>query len=280
MPVRLLHLDSLDHPLATPYRNQKDAFLRWRQDPTGTGLPGGLFIAEGELVVRALIDSGRPIRSILATPERLERVGDALGRLPGSVPVLVAQRPLMGDIVGFHVHTGILAAGERGPEPALEDLLARARLLVLLEDLCNHDNVGGIFRNVSALAGPGAAVVLSPRCCDPLYRKALRVSMGHVLRVPHARAGDWHAALAAVANAGFTLAALTPRQPAIDIHRLHPVPLRLALLVGTEGAGLGSHSLAAASLRLRIPMSPGVDSLNATVAAGIALHHLTRTIGE
>jgi tRNA G18 (ribose-2'-O)-methylase SpoU len=272
--LNVIRIERLDDPRAAAYANQKDAWLRLRAEPTGTGLPGGLFIAEGEGVVRHLIDSPYRVVSVLVTPERLERTRDALARLPASTPILVAERGVMSTIVGFHIHTGILGAGERGQSRAETDLLASSRTLILLEDLCNHDNVGGIFRNAAALGGPGASVILSPRCCDPLYRKSLRVSMGHVLRVPFARSSDWPTTLDAVRIAGFTIAALTPQEPAMPVETLGSSGARIALAVGTEGAGLSTGLLQAAAVRVRIAMAPGVDSLNASAATAIALHRL------
>src|SRR5262249_36257417 len=156
--------------------------------------------------------------------------------------------------------------------PDLPRMLASVRLLVVLEDLANHDNVGGIFRAVGALGGIGtAAAILSPRCCDPLYRKAIRVSMGMALRVPSARLEPWPAGLSALQEAGFTLLALTPRSDATPIDVLAPIA-KPALLLGAEGPGLSDAAMAMADRRVRIPIARGVDSLNVVVATGIALH--------
>ncbi|HZW10585.1 MAG TPA: RNA methyltransferase [Phycisphaerales bacterium] len=283
--LNTIAVDDLEDPRLEPYRNQKDAWLRSQRDG-GTGIGEGLFLAEGELVVRALLDSGHQVVSVLCTPSRLEAMGESLGRLDPATPVFVADRPVLERIVGFDLHRGILAAGRRAQPPTAADIVDRAGLLVLCEDLTNHDNMGSIFRNVGCLIGGAdpkaarapAAVLLSPRCCDPLYRKSLRVSMGHVLRVPFARLEPWPKGLGLVRAAGFEIAALTPSEPGIPVTLLkHNPHKRAALLVGTEGAGLGAGSLALADARVRIPMAPGADSLNVATALAIALSHLRAT---
>jgi tRNA G18 (ribose-2'-O)-methylase SpoU len=214
---------------------------------------------------------------------------DHLALLPPETPVYLAEQPILNQVVGFNIHRGILAAGIRPQPPDLTQLLARARTLVILEDLANHDNVGGIFRATAALAGlplsvpsclrasvpSGSAILLSPGCADPLYRKAIRVSMGAALHIPFARLEPWPAALAQVRAAGFTLIALTPAPDAAALSEVVR-PARPALLLGAEGPGLSPEALAAADLRVRIPIDPAVDSLNVTVAGAIALAALAR----
>ena len=187
----LRHITSIDDAGAdlAAYSNLTDAQLRAR-DFSGDR---GVFIAEGELVVRKLIGSRFPVRSLLVTEPGLERIGDALERLPETTPVYVAPVDLLQQIVGFPFHRGVLACGERAPDPPLESLLAGARALVILEDLANHDNVGGIFRNAAAFGATG--VLLDPETCDPLYRKAIRVSAGAALVVPFARCSSADAML-------------------------------------------------------------------------------------
>lgn len=266
--LHIIPIHSPDDPRASAYANQKDAWLRAQRGED----PGGLFVAEGELVVRALIDSGYRTRSVLLTPTRLETMRPWLHRLPQGTPVYLASREVMSDVVGFHIHRGILALGaRRHPEP-IESILARADLLVVLEDLANHDNVGGIFRSVSALGRNSPAVILSPRCCDPLYRKSLRVSMGHVLRVPFTTAGDWPHTIDRIRDAGFQIIALTPAPDAEPlVWGMHGISGRLAILVGAEGPGLSQRALASADRRVCIPMRAGVDSLNVVTALSIAL---------
>lgn len=241
-------------------------------DPTGEFL-NGTFLAEGELVVRLLLRSGFATRSVFLTPTRLGSLADDLAVLPEHVPVFVADPGVMGGVVGFNIHRGVLACGDRGESMPPSKLLAsQPKGLVLLEDLANADNVGAIFRNTAALA-QGFGIVLSPGCCDPLYRKAIRVSVGHILRVPFAVAANWQEALAQVRRAGYTLIALTLDAGSVDIGSLPPVS-RPAILVGTEGAGVSRVAQGLADVSVRVPMAPGVDSLNVGVATGIALHRL------
>ena len=268
---------ALDRLLA-PYRNQKDAWLRAQRDGS-TGRGGGLFMAEGELVVRALVESGarsgHRVVSVLCTPTRLGGMAEVLGRLPAGAPVLVAERGVIEQIVGFDLHRGILALGERASPPTADELIARCRVLVVCEDLANHDNTGAVFRNLACLAGEEAGVLLSPGCCDPLYRKSLRVSMGHALRLPFARLEPWPGGLERLAGAGFTTLALTPGDGAEDIRAIkHNANIRLAILLGAEGSGLTGGALARAARRVRIPMAPGADSLNVATALAVALSHL------
>jgi tRNA G18 (ribose-2'-O)-methylase SpoU len=280
--------------LLAPYRDQKDAWLRAQRDGgtgldtgpgtgLGAGLADGLFMAEGELVARTLIDdgpsSGHRVVSVLCTPARLEGMAGVLGRLAPGTPVLVAERRVLEGIVGFDLHRGILALGARERPPTAEELIARCRVLVVCEDLANHDNIGAVFRNTACLAGAGAGagagVLLSPGCCDPLYRKSLRVSMGHALRVGWARLEPWPAGLARLAGAGFRVLALTPGASATDIRQLKHTPNeRLALLLGAEGPGLTGASMGLAAERVRIPMAAGADSLNVATALAVVLSRL------
>lgn len=231
-------------------------------------------IAEGELVVRQLIRSRLRVHSVLLTPTRLETVRDALGELSAEVPVLLVEQELMNRVVGFNIHRGILAAGHRPAAANLDDLLARASSLIIAEDMANHDNTGGLFRAAAALGGPSPAVLFSPGSCDPFYRKSIRVSVGHVLRIPFATLEPWPTALDAVRRAGFTIMALTPGSGAVDLDQV-VLPARPALLLGAEGPGLTAGALAMADLRVRIRMNADVDSLNVVMAAGIAMHRLT-----
>jgi tRNA G18 (ribose-2'-O)-methylase SpoU len=280
----LIEIHSPADPRIADYLDIREAELRKDRFDA----PGGLFIAEGELVYRRLLTSRFRTRSVLVTPTRLRTIDDTLSALAPDTPVYLVDQATMNRVVGINIHRGILAIGERGPEPALAELLRAKRIAVLLEDLVNHDNLGGVFRNTAALAGPkAAAVLLSPRCADPLYRKSIRVSMGHVLSVPYARLADGQQALARLRELGFTLIALTPRPDADDIvevaDRLAP-GARCALILGTEGPGLSEVTLTQADIRARIRM-PGatdqtrpslghIDSLNVSVAAAIALHRL------
>jgi tRNA G18 (ribose-2'-O)-methylase SpoU len=265
--MNMIRIDSANDERLADYTGIREAHLR-RDSPT---TPGGRFIAEGEVVFRTLIESACQVRSVLCTPARLETIADALDRLDANVPVYVAGLDVMSGVAGFHVHRGLIAIGIRGQEPDLDQLL-RSNLLIVIEDIANHDNIGGIFRNAAAF-GAGA-VLLSPRCCDPLYRKALRVSVGHALTVPWARLTTWPGGLAQIRQAGLQLIGLTPERGAIDISDLDQ-PARRALLLGAEGPGLSDAALDACDVTCRIPIANGVDSLNVAVASGIALHRLS-----
>ncbi len=278
----LIEVSDADDPRLAAYRDQKDAWLRAAHNPgagadsTPTGMGGGLFMAEGELVVRELIDSTYEPESVLISRTRLDTMGEVLARLPGSTPVYVAPRELMATIAGFDIHRGVLACARRGADRTPADVIDRSRVLVVMEDLANHDNVGGILRSLGVLADPDRArapgALLSPRCCDPLYRRALRVSIGHALHVPFATLEDWPHGLSALSVAGFRTIALTPAPDAVPLGELEIDPgERVALLVGAEGPGLTPGAMATAETRARIGQRPGADSLNVTVAASIAL---------
>ena len=267
----LIRVDTPDHPLLADYRDLTDAQLRAREHRG----EHAHFIAEGEGVVRHLLASRFPIRSLLLTPAFAEgRLADAVAALDPAVPVLIAQPPVMEQVAGFPFHRGVLASGQRLPDPPLDTLLAGASCLVVCEDLANIENVGSIFRNLACMV-QDAAVLLTPRSCHPLYRKALRVSMGHALRIPSAVLPDWPGSIGRLHEAGFTTLALTPGPQAISLRDLAPVA-RPALLLGSEGPGLHEATLAAAMRQVRIPMTPGSDSLNVATALAVALWHCAR----
>ena len=240
----------------------------------------GLFVAEGRLVVRRVIEDARlPIRSLLVNDAALRDLGPLLDTLDRPVPIYVCETAGFLGITGFPIHRGCLALVERPEALSIGAVLVSASTAVVLEGVTDADNIGGVFRNAEAFAA--GAVILSPTCCDPLYRKAVRTSMGAVLRVPFARASEWPAALTWIREAGFTVAALTPREPSETIrqfaarHAGRPAgQARLALVVGTEGAGLTADAESAADVRVRIPIAGGVDSLNLAVAVGVALFAL------
>jgi tRNA G18 (ribose-2'-O)-methylase SpoU len=234
-----------------------------RPDRTGGR---GLVIAEGVPVVRRLLASPYPVRAVLGVPGRLAALAADLAAV--DAPVYQASAEVMAETVGFHLNRGVLAAADRAPEPVAGAVLAGARRVLALEGVNDHENLGALFRNAAALGVD--AVLLGPRCADPLYRRSVRVSMGHVLRVPFVRAP-----LSALREAGLTVLALTPRPPAAPLSTVDPSVPRAALLVGAEGAGLSAAALAVADRQVRIPMAAGVDSLNVATAAAIALHHLT-----
>ncbi len=272
----IIPVTDLADPRLAPFVSIREKQLK--EATASSGDPSGLFLAEGELVVSLLLRSPYRVRSVLLSEARLSSLRATLDALPAGTPVFVAPPDALRSLVGFNLHRGVLACAERGTPRTLDDLLAEghlARGAVVLEDLTNHDNVGAIFRNAGALAGPGVGVVLSPRCCDPLYRKAVRVSMGHVLRTPFAVGTPWPEALRVLRSSGMTVLALTPDPGAepIDALAARP-PRRPALLLGSEGPGLTREALDAADARVRIPQAPGADSLNVGVACAIALHRL------
>jgi tRNA G18 (ribose-2'-O)-methylase SpoU len=229
----------------------------------------GLFIAEGEKVIRRAIAAGYPVRSLLVADDKLAAVAGAASQVDAPLYVLPADQ--VAALTGYRVHRGALASMQRLPLPAPADVLAGARRVVVLEDIVDHANVGAVFRCVAALGFD--AVLLAPRCADPLYRRAVKVSMGAVLQVPYARLTDWRDGLTELRAAGFRVLALTPDRAAVPIADVPPAD-RLALLIGTEGTGLSDRWAAAADQAVRIPMSRGVDSLNVAAAAAIACYLL------
>jgi len=231
--------------------------------------PGGrgLVIAEGVVVVRRLLASPFPVRSLLGVPRRLAELVDDLAGV--DVPAYATDADTMAGIVGFHLNRGVLAVADRAPTPSVSALAAQARVLAVLEGVNDHENLGALFRNAAALGVDG--VLLGPRCADPLYRRSVRVSMGHVLRVPFATLpGEWPASLAALHR--HTIVALTPAPDAIPLAEADLAGRNVALLLGAEGPGLTEEAQRAAHLRVRIPMQAGVDSLNVATAAAVVFH--------
>ena len=261
----LISIADPDDPRIEPYRSVRERDLLGRD---------GLFVAEGEVVLRVLLgrSSRFPVESILLSEKRLDSARPLLARAPGETPVLVASQPVMDRIVGFPIHRGVLALARRGAEPTAADILRSLgprALVVALIGLANHDNVGGVFRNAAAFGAD--AVLLDRTSCDPLYRKAIRVSVGGSLVVPFARGSEAEAVLETLHAHGFALLGLSPsgEERIEDVRRSG----RTALLLGAEGAGLPAAVLAA-TRRVRIPMAAGFDSLNVATASGIALHRL------
>ena len=229
----------------------------------------GLFIAEGEKVISRAIAAGYPVRSLLVAQDKLASVAAVAASCPA--PLYVLPAAVAEQLTGYRVHRGALASMQRLPLPPPAQVLADASRIVVLEDIVDHANVGAVFRCVAALGFD--AVLLAPRCADPLYRRAVKVSMGAVLAVPYARLADWRSGLAELRAAGFRLLALTPDPAATPIGAAKPAG-KLALLVGSEGTGLSGRWLEAADEAVRIPMSRGVDCLNVASAAAIACYLL------
>jgi len=278
------HVSDPADPRLTDYVRLTDAELRKSLEAEH-----GLFVAEGEKVIRRAAAAGYRVRSLLATEQKAADLAD-LAAVCGS-PAFVVPAAVAEQLTGYHVHRGALAAMDRRPLPPVTEVLAGARTALVLEDIVDHTNVGAIFRCAAAL-GVGA-VIVSPRCADPLYRRSVKVSMGAVFAVPWARMTDWYGGLAAVRAAGFRLLALTPDPAAAPLGAAGPEQPRsqppgqpgrrpgerTALLLGTEGDGLSSRWLHEADQAVRIPMDPGaraagVDSLNVVAAAAIACQWL------
>ncbi len=257
-------------PRLADYQALTDVELRRRSEPAE-----GIFIAEGELVIRRALRAGYAMRSALLTHRWWESLAPVVEAV--DAPVYVGSPALLAAVTGFHVHRGALASMARRPLPDASDLLSWASRVVVLEDVNSHTNLGAIFRCAAGLGMD--AVLLSPSCADPLYRRSVRVSMGEVFAVPYARLTPWPAGLTELAATGFELLALTPDPDAADIAEVGAMVAdddKLALIFGAEGAGLTPGVLAVAAAPVRIPMSAGVDSLNVAAAAAIACHALRR----
>ena len=238
----------------------------------------GLFVAEGRLVVERLLEDHRyHVRSVLVNPASRAALDEVLSRRlgPRAPTVYVAPTEAFAAIAGVDFHRGCLALAERPAAAAVGPLLSASSLIVVLEAVTNADNVGGVFRNAAAFGVD--AVLLSPTCCDPLYRKAIRTSMGAALRVPFGRMSDWPASLRSLKDAGLSVVALTPRRWSLTLEEYMAARTasRIALVVGTEGPGMSREAEALADHRVSIPMKSDVDSLNLAVAVGIALSRLT-----
>ena len=229
----------------------------------------GLFVAEGALVIRQLLQSPYPVRALLVTPQGLAALEDVLDTV--EAPLYTVSQALMTSIAGFNFHRGALASADRRPHPALQDVVAGAGLVLMAEGVTDNENLGALFRNAGAFGVAG--VVLDATSADPLYRRSIRVSMGQVLRLPFTRVPDAVGAVRRLQGLGFEVLALTPTADADDIGTVEPGGRRV-LLVGAEGPGLTPGALAAADRRVRITMRAGVDSLNVATAAAVALHHL------
>jgi tRNA G18 (ribose-2'-O)-methylase SpoU len=262
------HQVPVDDPADTrlgDYRALTDVELRRRTEPAD-----GIFMAEGELVIGRALAAGYPMRSALMSPRWAAASAQLLADV--DAPLFVGSEELLQSVTGFHVHRGALAAMARKALPSVSQVLERARRVVVLEDVNSHTNVGAIFRCAAGLGMD--AVLLSPRCADPLYRRSVRVSMGQVFAIPYARLASWPADLSVLAAAGFEVFALTPAPHAMSIDELVVRPDdKLALILGAEGPGL-SDAVLGTTRPLRIPMAGGVDSLNVAAAAAVACYAL------
>lgn len=261
--MKVIRITDLEQDGLADYSRLTDVALRRRTEPAG-----GLYIAESTKVITRALEAGHQPRSVLVQEQWLPDMEALLA--PYDVPVYVGPPEVLETLTGFNLHRGALASMHRPALVPVESLIAGARRIVVLEDIVDHTNVGAIFR---AVAGLGAdAVLITPRCADPFYRRSVRVSMGTVLQVPWTRMPDWPAGADILKAAGFHLAALALSEDAVGLDAFAEDPSdRIAILLGTEGDGLSRHALANADTVVTIPMLHGVDSLNVASASAVAL---------
>ncbi len=265
---RLIEITHPDDPRIAEFRNIRERDLTGRDSR---------FIAEGTVVLRLLAGAHAAggdfvAEKVLLLENRVSGLGDIIETFPADVPIYVAASEVLDGIVGFHLHRGVLALGRRtrdGGMNAFLDRIPKQALVLVGCGISNHDNIGSMFRNAAAFGAD--AVLLDESCCDPLYRKALRVSVGSILTLPYCRQGSGVELLAALAARGFAIWSLSPRGT-VDIRDI-PASERMALVVGTEGDGL-PQSILSAFGSVRIPQAPGLDSLNVATASGIALFEM------
>ncbi|GAB3995099.1 TrmH family RNA methyltransferase [Nocardioides marmoraquaticus] len=268
--ARLVEVDDPADPRLADYRDLRDVQLRRSLEAEH-----GLFLAEGEKVVRRAVDAGHRPRSFLMAPRWLDGLADVLER--HDVPCYVVEERLAEQVTGFHVHRGALASLHREPLPSLDEVLDGARTVVVLEDVVDHTNVGAVLRNAAGLGVD--AVLLSPRCADPLYRRAVKVAMGTVFSLPWTRLDDWAGAMDELARRGYRTVALCLAPDAVPVDEAVDGADRLALVLGSEGHGLSTRWQAACERRAVIPMAAGVDSLNVAAASAVACYVAVRRSG-
>ncbi len=265
--AELIEVDDPEDPRLADYRDLRDLQLR-----THLEAEHGLFLAEGEKVVRRAVEAGFAPRSFLMAPRWLGGLADVLAS--SDAPCFVVGEDLTERVTGFHVHRGALASLERRPMPSLDEVLADARQVLVLEDVVDHTNVGAIFRSGAAFGFD--AVLLAPRCADPLYRRAIKVGMGAVLTMPWTRLPDWYDALPDLVARGFATVALTLAPDARPVEEAVAGLDRVALVLGSEGHGLSARWEHTADRRAIIPMTPGIDSLNVAAATAVAFYVTAR----
>jgi tRNA G18 (ribose-2'-O)-methylase SpoU len=263
----LIEITDPADPRLADYRDLRDVELRKHLEAEH-----GLFLAEGEKVVRRAVEAGFVPRSLLMAPRWLDGLADVLATT--DAPCFVLSEALAEQVTGFHVHRGALASLARRPLPAVADVLAGARSVLVLEDIVDHTNVGAILRSGAALGFD--AVLLSPRCADPLYRRAIKVAMGAVFTMPWTRLPDWYDALPDLSAAGFTTVALTLAPDSTPLEDAVAGLDRMALVLGSEGHGLSRRWEQAADRRAIIPMREGIDSLNVAAATAVACYVAAR----
>jgi tRNA G18 (ribose-2'-O)-methylase SpoU len=261
--AELIEVTDPADPRLGDYRDLRDVELRKHLEAEH-----GLFLAEGEKVVRRAVEAGFRPRSLLMAPRWVDGLADVLATT--DAPCYVLSEALAEQVTGFHVHRGALASLERRPLPVVADVLDGARSVLVLEDIVDHTNVGAILRSGAALGFD--AVLLSPRCADPLYRRAIKVGMGAVFTMPWTRLPDWYDALPDLSAAGFTTVALTLAPDSSPIEEAVAGVDRLALVLGSEGHGLSPRWERSADRRAIIPMREGIDSLNVAAAKAVACY--------
>ncbi|WP_182523424.1 TrmH family RNA methyltransferase [Nocardioides dongkuii] len=262
-----VEIDDPADPRLADYRDLRDVELRKHLEAEH-----GLFLAEGGKVVRRAVEAGYAARSFLMAPRWLDGLADVLAST--DAPCYVVSEALAEEVTGFHVHRGALASLERRPLPSVEDVLEGARSVLVLEEIVDHTNVGAILRCGAALGFD--AVLLAPRCADPLYRRAVKVAMGAVFTMPWTRLPDWYDALPSLSAAGFTTVALTLADDATEIEHAVAGLDKVALVLGSEGHGLSARWEQAADRRAIIPMAAGIDSLNVAAATAVACYVTAR----
>jgi tRNA G18 (ribose-2'-O)-methylase SpoU len=274
--AQIIRLDDVADPRLHDYTDLKDVKLRSVREPAE-----GLYMAESSNVIRRAFAAGHRPRSLLMAEKWLDSMADVLNPAAGFVdettPVFIGPEPLLEEITGFHLHRGALAAMHRPALPSVRELVAGARggrgarRVAILEDIVDHTNVGAAFRSAAALGVD--AVLVTPRCADPLYRRSVRVSMGTVFQVPWTRFESWPRGMAELQDEGFTVAALALSDDAVSLDDLaaNP-PERLALVLGTEGHGMTPGAITRADVVVKIPMADGVDSLNVAAASAVAFY--------
>jgi tRNA G18 (ribose-2'-O)-methylase SpoU len=254
-------------PRLADYRDLRDVELRKHVETEH-----GLFLAEGEKVIRRAVQAGFQPRSFLMPERRMEALADVLAT--SDAPCFVMPERLAEEVTGFHVHRGALASLERKPLPSVDEVLEGARSVLVLEDLVDHTNVGAIFRSGAALGFD--AVLLAPRCADPLYRRSIKVGMGAVFSTPWTRLPDWYDALPELSARGFTAVALTLAEDSTPIEEAVAGVEKVALVLGSEGHGLSPRWEQSADRRAIIPMREGIDSLNVAAATAVACYITAR----
>jgi tRNA G18 (ribose-2'-O)-methylase SpoU len=250
--------------LLLDYQNLTDVLLRTRLEQNRR-----IFIAEGHETISRAVESGYEIRSVLCEEKWLATV---LNSVNEATPIFIASKEILEEVAGYHVHRGALAAFFRPELISPETLLAKSNRVLLLEGLVNHTNVGAIVRSAAAFGFD--ALLIDQFCADPLYRRAIRTSMGTIFSLPWTRLLDWPASAQVVRDSGFAIVALTPNDLAQSVSDVE-LPARLVLVLGTEGDGLRTSTSNIADLLLRIPMKAGIDSLNVSAAAAVAMYAMT-----